>query len=260
MEPERFWDAVVGARRREGAVVMPQEENMPKVDVGNEMDVDGSPEDLTPAAALEQIETDARSLALLQENLLDLAPRRQFLESKLLLITARLRYLSIAIRRWEAICQATAQVLAAEGLGEKVSATKRAATKKGRGGRQSAKPAATNMADAQCGFDVRLVYGDEEWEIWVNSVEGIAILGVGGVGGKGGDSSVEGSVAPEGAAGMEIIEGVCLLPRKKCERHTGWQKVREADYEVERAVLVRFHLPSLHSFFFQLVLSTCRSV
>ena len=228
--------------RQEGVVA----EVVPKVDVENDMDVDGPLQDAkaTPEAALEQAETDARSLALLQEKSLDLFPRRQFLESKLSLITARLRYLAVAIRRWEAICQATAQVLAAEGLGgnsSKPTTAKRTAAKKSKGGRANAKPAATNMADAQCGFDVRLVYGDEEWEIWVASAEGVAILGVGGVGGTGGDSSVEGTAATEGAPGMDIIEGVCLLPRKKCERHTGWQKVREADYEVERAVLVRSH-------------------
>lgn len=240
-EPERFYGAVVGARRREGEVIMRQEARVVPKDIAEddmELDEPLKEPDTTPAAALEQAETDARSLAMLQEKLVDLAPRRQFLESKLSFISARLRYLIIAIRRWEAICQATAQVLAAEGLGEKSS--KSAAAKRGGGRKSNAlnrKAAATNMADAQCGFDVRLVYGDEEWEVWVSSTEGIAILGAGGVGG---DSSVEGSVAPEGAAGMDIIEGVCLLPRKKCERHTGWQKVREADFEVERAVLVSF--------------------
>ena len=42
--------------------------------------------------------------------------------------------------------------------------------------------------------------------------------------------------------GFEMPDEVCMRPRKKCERHTGWQKVRQADFEVEKAVLVRFLL------------------
>ena len=35
------------------------------------------------------------------------------------------------------------------------------------------------------------------------------------------------------------MEGVCLETRKRCDRHQGWQKIREADFAVDKAVLVR---------------------
>lgn len=134
------------------------------------------------------------------------------------MIKARLQYLRIAIRRWDQLCQLTAQGLAAEGIDDTAKASKssKAKRKKGPSG-----AVATTSPNAQCGFDVRLVYESNEWAAWVAGEEGRGLL-------ESGDEN----------AGMEVMEGVCLTPRKKCERHNGWQKVREADFEVEKAVLV----------------------
>lgn len=124
------------------------------------------------------------------------------------MINYRLIYLKISIRRWEALCALTAQELAAEGFEDTRKKKKKRTTN------------AKNV-NAQCGFDVRLVYDLKEWAAWTASEEGRAVVSEG----------IE-------EAGMDIIAGVCLNPRKKCERHSGWQKVREADFEVEKAVLV----------------------
>jgi hypothetical protein len=136
------------------------------------------------------------------------------------LINYRLKYLKITIRRWEALCSLTAQELGDETGKKSKSSSKRAKS-----------TTAAKNATAQCGFDARLVYESDEWEAWLASEEGQAAVVVG----------------LDGEEGMEIIEGICLSTKKKCERHGGWQKVREADFEVEKAVLVSFALVHTHS-------------
>lgn len=215
LHPEAFWGAVVGARRREAVVI---DSTIPTADLRDE-------------AVRREEDADERTLRALQDKLSDLVARRQVLEANRYLIHARLRYLRIAIRRWEALCQATADGLASE-LGEQhQQAQKKAATgkkKKGGGG-------ATSLPEAQCGFDVRLVLDSEAWEAWLEGEQGRTVLGREGENGEG--------AGDDGDAGLELMEHVCLHPRKKCERHTGWQKVRQADFEVEQAVLVRPLLP-----------------
>lgn len=66
-------------------------------------------------------------------------------------------------------------------------------------------------------------------EAWANSDEGRSIL-VDGVGFAGGAEELT-RAAEEGV--------VCLMMKKRCDRHSGWQKTREADFEAERGILVR---------------------
>lgn len=210
MDPERFWLNVVGARRREGTVL---DSSRPRAQSVEE--------------ARKEEDEDERTLMALRAKLSDLVARRQVLDGNLALINARIRYLRIAIRRWEALCQATADALASEGIQSVASSSK--SKVKGRSRKAGAGPVpATSLPDAQCGLDVRLVYDRAAWEAWVEGEEGRAVLG-----------REEGREVEEG---FEMPDEVCMRPRKKCERHTGWQKVRQADFEVEKAVLVRFLL------------------
>jgi hypothetical protein len=46
---------------------------------------------------------------------------------------------------------------------------------------------------------------------------------------------------PEAAVDYGIEEGViCLIMRKKCDRHLGWQKTRENDFQTEVNTLVHW--------------------
>ena len=209
LPPESFWASVVGARRREAVVL---DSSIPASSLREE-------------AVRREEDADERTLQDLQRKLSDVVARRQVLEANRYLIQARLRYLRVAIRRWEALCQATADGLASElGVDHLAQAPKGRDRKKGKKNQGGA----TSLPDAQCGFDVRLVLDSEAWEAWVEGEQGRLVLG--GMGGEGENG--------DGDAGLEILDDVCLRPRKKCERHTGWQKVRQADFEVEQAVLV----------------------
>lgn len=218
---EKFWPHVEGARRKESKLIDARRAALP---------TSPTQED----SARRQEEEDEIALKGLQAKLSDVVARKQVLDGNLYLINARLRYLRVAIRRWEALCQATADGLASEGIdlasskSSKAKGSRASSHKKGAG-------AATSLPDAQCGLDVRLVYDNKEWEAWLSGEEGRAVLGRESEDGEENDS----------ALGLDIIAGVCLRARKKCERHVGWPRVREADFTVEKAVLVGF----LSSFF-----------
>ncbi|KAG8925768.1 hypothetical protein FRC02_009438 [Tulasnella sp. 418] len=81
--------------------------------------------------------------------------------------------------------------------------------------------------EGRCGYDTRIGKDEGEWEDWVESEDG--------------RKAFEGFGETEEDAEMEreelkkwICEG-----RKKCERHSGWQKLKRADIELERDVLQR---------------------
>lgn len=193
LDPARLWDSVAGAKRKQVVI-------------------DGNGSSITEKRTSSELETQ----------LVDTLAKIKALEVKGTFISSRLRYLKIAVRRWQAICHATAQQLAAEGLGKQ---TKNQKKKVGPVG-------AVNAPEAQCGMDSRLVYDDLEWQRWLEN-EGKEVLG---------DSeSREGSGTPLAGLGMEIIDGVCLNLRKKCQ-HSGWQQVKEADFDVELAVVVSLFL------------------
>lgn len=259
-EPERFWSKVVGARRREGVVIDVSEgnlgsekENLNEMEGVEENGIEKEkkielPNYLAEEVIKKETEESLRTLLSLHSKLGEMSTRRTILDNKLSFINARLHYLSIAIRRWETICQATvdgiASAEAAIELAELeagITSSSKSNNKKSTGGKKSLPVIATMSPHAQCGLDVRLVYDDAQWESWVRSPEGRAIL--------------------ERAEGDELIgmeeggdlEGVCLRPKKKCERHTGWQKVREADFEVEKQVLVSRFLFRCRIFFVEFI-------
>ncbi|KAL5495236.1 SPP1 [Sanghuangporus weigelae] len=87
---------------------------------------------------------------------------------------------------------------------------------------------ASDRADSvgDCGWDQRLVYGDEEWmEFGAGVLESYDEAAPNGHSEEGQDMDVDG--------GTVVGEWWCR-GKKKCERHVGWQRVRAADMELER--------------------------
>jgi COMPASS component SPP1 len=202
--PASFWNAVKNARRREGVI--------------------------TPVGAsstIDEMNSYDRAMQALQDSLSKLTAKRASIESQLSLVMSRLRFLGISISRWERFCVAFAEASGATQTREAVSRpSKKSKKSKGGGG-------PTTLPDAPCGFDVRLVWDDADWENWVASEEGRAILE------RGLAATIETPGSGEDEGGMELDENViCVVTRKRCDRHSGWQKTREADFEVERAILV----------------------
>jgi len=240
-DPSAFWGRVEGARRTEAKVV----------------EATRFPSTVSEESLLHrQSAEDSRTLSRLQDKLEETNSRRAGLLSAISMVEKRLLYLKIAIKRWEALCQATADELNSAGISvaggggsgttieAKPTGAKRGGKKKGKGGKKKGPVAATSLPEAQCGLDVRLVYDEQTWRDWVESVS----IGQdrGGEEGEeeGGKRILEAKERGDDQQvlnlALEMLDGVCLQTRKKCERHTGWQKVREADFQVEKAVLVRY--------------------
>jgi COMPASS component SPP1 len=75
-----------------------------------------------------------------------------------------------------------------------------------------------------CGFDRRVMMDHEDWIDWVESEDGrLAFEGTG----------QEGQEEDAGELQKWLCQG-----KKKCDRHTGWQKSKMADFELEKDVLV----------------------
>lgn len=154
----------------------------------------------------------AQQLSMLDTSLQTTEQQRLALERQLTYIEQRLRYLQRAIQRSEDLVTA---YIAANPVAS--SKTKKSKSKTGQSSAAS--------SDAPCGFDVRLVWDDKDFQAWVDSEAGRDLMNAG---------ANEGGEVPQD----EEEEGlVCLNSRRKCDRHTGWQKTKEADYEVEKAGL-----------------------
>ena len=223
IDPVEFWDLVKGATRREAQVV--------EAVAGGEDD----PQSLRAKSHARQDLADARLRAKILARMSEATRIRTGLEAAIRLVEQRLAYLRVAIRRWETLCQATADEMVSAGIDLEEAAGQKGGGggRKSRGKRsaQSKKKgpvAATSLPDAQCGFDVRLVFDDKDWQATF------------------GTEPIRSMLAAQ-ADGDEVrlvelvkgdMEGVCLETRKRCDRHQGWQKIREADFAVEKAVLV----------------------
>jgi hypothetical protein len=198
---------------------------------------------------------DARTLTRLESKLQETNSRRAGLSAAISMVEKRLLYLKVVIKRWERLCQATADELANAGIDvaangnaggkaeSKPAGNKRGGKKKGKAGKKKGPVAATSLPEAQCGLDVRLVYDEEAWREWVDlemvevpEENGESRAEPGGRNILAAQERGEDQIVLEMA--LEMLSGVCLETRKKCERHTGWQKLREADFQVEKAVLV----------------------
>ncbi|GAA5828022.1 hypothetical protein JCM11251_005694 [Rhodosporidiobolus azoricus] len=229
--PESFYPAVRTASRKEAAVTDQAVE-------GADARIFLSMEQRRAKQAAEWAREDAadeKTRGRLVDKLDETERRAERLREMVRMVELRIVYLKIAIKRWEALCQATADEMQQAGIDLAQAVAAGGGRRRGGGGASKKKkgpPAATSLPDAQCGLDVRLVYDDKAWAAWVkdDSPEGgRAIL----------DAQERGDEGRVIEVALEMLSGVCLETRKRCERHTGWQKVREADFQVEKAVQQR---------------------
>lgn len=230
--PESFYPAVRSATRKEAAVT---DQAVDGADARVLLSMDQRRAKQAAEWAREDAASD-RTRSRLAEKLEDTETRAAGLKDAIRTVEKKLLYLQkVAIKRWEALCQATADEMAAAGMD--VAAAIAAGAGRRRGSKKKKGPmAATSLPDAQCGLDVRLVYDDTTWSAWVEEE-----------GENGGRRLLEaarnGDEEEVKRLALETLGGVCLETRKRCERHQGWQKVREADFAVEKAVLVRLFFP-----------------
>ncbi|GAA5919910.1 hypothetical protein JCM6882_005488 [Rhodosporidiobolus microsporus] len=227
--PESFYPAVRSASRKEAAVTDQAVE-------GADARVFLSMEQRRAKQAAEWAREDAadeKTRGRLVEKLDETERRAERLREMVRMVELRVVYLRVAIKRWEALCQATADELQQAGIDLATAVAAGSGRRRGGGSKKKKGPvAATSLPDAQCGLDVRLVYDDKAWAAWVADV-----------GPEGGRAVLEAQERGEDGRvlemALEMLGGVCLETRKRCERHTGWQKVREADFQVEKAVMQR---------------------
>lgn len=89
-----------------------------------------------------------------------------------------------------------------------------------------------------CGFDARLSWSDEEFDIWRSSSEGAKALESGALGAAASSSSLAAANdcpdhdGDEKMDDGEIGKGVCL--KKRCERHKAWWKLQQQDVAFEK--------------------------
>ncbi|KAK9900411.1 hypothetical protein P389DRAFT_177201 [Cystobasidium minutum MCA 4210] len=210
---------------------------------------------LPPPFSLQaRVNEEQQRLEKLQANLADYVARREALENSLALANARLTYFNYAKGKWRlswvdrASQQQALKPSAASG-NKKASAKAKAAAAKSGGGEEGDKMLAA-PADAPCGFDVRLVWDDRDWQEWLESEEGVKIMQIAEDylnAGPNADPAEyikvdEAQQGEEAAAGGEEGEEeglVCTLSKKKCDRHAAWQRLRQADFDVEKNSLER---------------------
>lgn len=216
---ELLWSKVSGARRVEAAVIeAPNKKH--KVDL-DDAALTAAEHLLTP---LQSDKDDSKALDLLNRQLSESTDKMALVGLQLGLLESRLRYLRLATRRWEKLC---ADFVAASAAA--AADTAAAAKPKGKAKKQSGGP--TSAPEAICGFDVRLVTSDEDWAAFVESDKGQQLLAL--------DEPAEGEPGSGDIGPQESYEDVlCMAPRKKCERHKGWQQVRDADFQVEYSAVV----------------------
>lgn len=167
-----------------------------------------------------RIKEEEYRLAQLQNSLSDYVTKRQNLELSLSLINARLSYLQLAIRRWELTVQEHA-----------ANKPTTAGSTKNRNKNKSASNAIN--ADAPCGFDVRLVWDDKDWQEWLDSDRGRKIMSLAEEGDDNALMSTLGNTQEEGTEDEDEEGLICTLSRRKCDRHSAWQKLRDADFQGE---------------------------
>ncbi|PLW16182.1 hypothetical protein PCANC_19107 [Puccinia coronata f. sp. avenae] len=235
----RFWEAVRTATKPEGLVTIELEE----------------PNESSTSRANENIETDIL-LNQRAKQLEELLAKKSEVETQVELAMSRAKYLRYAISRWENMCLATARALQIQenlGLDESAATTSTSIQpKKGGGSRARGKAksgakksetsflsSATSSAEAPCGFDVRLIWDDKDWAQWASSEGFSALLRAqesANIEPASENATVENNHPTPEAATVDhgIEEGViCLIMRKKCDRHVGWQKTRENDFQTE---------------------------
>ncbi|KAA1115329.1 hypothetical protein PGT21_035283 [Puccinia graminis f. sp. tritici] len=235
---QRFWNSVRAVTKPEGVVIIECEEPAE------------SSSSQANGIILDDILLNQRT-----ERLEELLAKKLAVERQVQLALSRSKYLGYAISRWENMCLATARALQIqEDPSPDQSTTAAPATtkpKRGGGGRGRGKArggvkksetsflsSATSSTEAPCGFDVRLIWDDKDWAQWTSSEGFLALF-------RSPESENQEPIQenvntervdsnPEATVDYGIEEGViCLIMRKKCDRHLGWQKTRENDFQTE---------------------------
>lgn len=136
------------------------------------------------------------------------------IEASLELVKKRQAILQKAIERSEALSPVTVTVNQ-----EAEAASKSRKKKKGGGG-----GGASGGEDKQCGWDKRLIWDDEQVMVWRNEADA--------------------NDNKDHDAEAEVVEEIqiCSLPKRRCDRHGGWQRTIGVSLEVEQGGLVSCHV------------------
>lgn len=264
-----LWDAVSSVKKLETVIKVVGDDNNDKDGkISLIQDGSGQPTDIAngnnassiiPKFDLQaRIEEEQERLEKLQATLAEYVTKRQKLDDSLALVNARLAYCKYAEKRWRMTCR------------QHISQSKTSGTSSSSSNKKSKSSAASASRgdsdnfpippDAPCGFDVRLIWKDEDWQNWLDSDQGRKLINAaeevynaieegrdasqyiiqnthqGGSNGDGenGDNEEE----EDGDEGL-----ICTLTKKKCDRHTGWPVLREADFKGESCrQLVRYQV------------------
>ena len=273
----RFWPAVATATKLRAIVVRPGVEPARHAQLAPDPAQPPAAVPVTPitptvtpeirAAAHEDGRRFERTR--IEAGLAQLNQRRRTIEAAHELVTSRIRFLGHVVQRADALQTAhiarhapdllrppdpaadsadTTYVPAAP-LGNKKSAAKQrasakaAAQQKNKSRAQAEAAKARVGAGAPCAFDVRLAWDDRDWQAFVASDAGGRTLEQGlpeltaapRPDAEGEDADAEADEAP-----IEDPDGfVCLQTRKRCDRHSGWDRLIEAGFAAERTAHVR---------------------
>ncbi|KAG8978878.1 hypothetical protein FRB94_012607 [Tulasnella sp. JGI-2019a] len=99
----------------------------------------------------------------------------------------------------------------------------------------------------RCGYDLRLGMGEDVWEDFVESEDGRRAFEGYGIGVDPRKETMDAVElravqADEELELKELEKSLCNRPKRKCERHAGWQKLKKADFDLEKDITER----SLH--------------
>ncbi|KAK4057737.1 COMPASS (complex proteins associated with Set1p) component [Microbotryomycetes sp. JL221] len=184
----------------------------------------------------QQQAVDERELARLRETVILYELHERELQDHLELAVARHDLFKWCVRQWELLCT-------------KSAADKRKKMEDGedkpKRARKDAGP--TTAATAICGFDSNVVLDDDQLRQWLANDEGRVILeNARRLASVAPESSEEAAMfqinevdMDEGADRDAKFDSVCFRPKKQCDRHTQWQKLRDNDCELEQTLTKR---------------------
>ena len=163
--------------------------------------------------------------------------KRQKVERAINLALERLNFLNVARNRADAAGRAHAAASASQSTSAKSSKNKT----------KNKSAASSQAAEAPCGFDVRLVWDEQQFADFLQSPEYHAlqerIAEITADYPDGETAEVFDQLLQDSTVhSRDDDDLICDLSRRKCDRHSGWAKLREADFESERVVLVSFRL------------------
>lgn len=95
----------------------------------------------------------------------------------------------------------------------------------------------------RCGYDARMGMDEDAWEEWVESDDGRRAFVGYGIGAHANANMNANGEPPAEDEEMEmemreLEKFICNGPKKKCERHAGWQKLKKMDFDLEKDITV----------------------